>query len=129
MAIDEKFEMKNYTTILISALWSGKVDKYGYLAGEKILTSGQGYLIQQATFAYFPLIKTFEKQTKIIENKGKKQVEALQPLNSNSNSKSIADLFPKDILNKGDKYEILKIKIIGQRIIRNDLIYKTGNKK
>ena len=61
----------------ISALSSGKIDKYEYLTGEEILPSNQQQIIQQAKFAYSPLGKAFEKQTKIIDQ-GKKQVKAIQ---------------------------------------------------
>ena len=35
-------------------------------------------MIDQDKFTYFPLRKTFEKQTKVIKFQGKKRVEALQ---------------------------------------------------
>ena len=62
----------------ISALSSGKIDKYEYLTGEEILPSNQQQIIQQAKFTYSPLGKTFEKQIKTIEDQGKKQVKAIQ---------------------------------------------------
>ena len=43
----------------ISALSSGKIDKYEYLTGEKILPSNQQKIIEQAKFTYSPLGKTF----------------------------------------------------------------------
>ena len=46
----------------ISALSSGKIDKYGYLTGEEILPSDQSRLIEQAKFTYSPLGKAFEKK-------------------------------------------------------------------
>ena len=45
----------------ISALSSGKIHKYGYLAGEDILPSNQQQIIEQAKFTYSPLGKAFEK--------------------------------------------------------------------
>ena len=62
----------------ISALSSGKIDKYEYLIGEEILPSNQQQIIQQAKFSCYPLGKSFEKQTETIENQGKKQVKAIQ---------------------------------------------------
>ena len=50
----------------ISALSSGKIDKYEYLTGEEILPSNQQQIIQQAKFTYFPLGKAFEKQIKTV---------------------------------------------------------------
>ena len=62
----------------ISALSSGKIDKYEYLTGEEILPSNQQKIIEQAKFTYSPLGKAFEKQTKIIGDQGEKQTEAIQ---------------------------------------------------
>ena len=56
----------------ISALSSGKIDKYEYLTGEEILPSNQKQIIEHAIFDYSPLGKAFEKQTKTIENQGEK---------------------------------------------------------
>ena len=56
----------------ISALSSGKIDKYEYLPGEEILASNQKQIIKQAKFTYSPLRKAFEKQIKTIEDQGKK---------------------------------------------------------
>ena len=64
----------------ISALSSGKIDKYEYLTGEEILPSNQWQIIQQTKFTYSPLGKAFEKQTKTIEDQGKKQIDALADL-------------------------------------------------
>ena len=56
----------------ISALSSGKIDKFEYLTGEEILPSDQSRIIEQAKFTYSPLGKAFEKQIKAIEEQGKK---------------------------------------------------------
>ena len=77
---DEKLQYDiNRETAKISALSSGKIDKYEYLTGEEILPSNQQQIIEQATFTYYPLGKAFEKKKK------KKQIDAL------------ADLKPKEI--------------------------------
>ena len=47
----------------ISTLSSGKMDKYEYVTGEKMLPSNQRQIIKEAKSAYSPLGKTFEKQT------------------------------------------------------------------
>ena len=60
----------------ISALSSGKTEKYEYLTGEEILPSYQHQITEQAKFTYSPLGKAFEKQTKIIKDLGEKQIEA-----------------------------------------------------
>ena len=76
---DEKLQYDiNREAAKVSALSSGKIDKYEYLTGEEILPSNQQQIIQQAKFTYSPLRKAFEKQTKIIEDQGKNQVKAIQ---------------------------------------------------
>ena len=69
---DEKLQYDiNREAAKISALSSGKIDKYEYFIGEEILPSNQQQIIQQAKFSYSPLGKAFEKQTKTIEDQGK----------------------------------------------------------
>ena len=69
---DEKLQYDiNRETAKISALSSGKIDKYEYLTGEEILPSNQQQIIQQAKFTYSPLGKAFEKQIKTVEDQGK----------------------------------------------------------
>ena len=48
------------------------------LTVEKILPSKQQQVIEQAKFTYSQLGKAFEKQTKIIEDKGKNQISAIK---------------------------------------------------
>ena len=45
----------------ISALSSGRIDKYEYLNGGKILPSNQQQITEQAKFTYSPFKKAFEK--------------------------------------------------------------------
>ena len=69
---DEKLQYDiNREAPKISALSSGKIDKYEYLTGEEILPSNQQQIIQQAKFTYSPLGKPFEKQIKTIEDQEK----------------------------------------------------------
>ena len=76
---DEKLQYEiNREAAKISALSSGKLDKYEYLTGEEILPSNQQQIIQQAKFNYSPLGKAIEKQRKTIEDQGKEQVKAIQ---------------------------------------------------
>ena len=62
----------------ISALSSGKIDKYEYLTGEEILPSNQRQTLEQAKFTYSPLGEVFEKQIKTIKNQGEKQIKAIK---------------------------------------------------
>ena len=89
----------------ISALSTGKIDKYEYLTGEEILPSDQKRVIEQAKFAYSPLGKAFEKLTKTIEDQGVKQVEALKALKpvENQELESFEGLFPKHMRNDETK--------------------------
>ena len=70
---DEKLQYDiNRGTAEISALSSGKIDKYEYLTGEDIFPSNQQQIIEEAKFTYSPLGKAFEKQTKTIGDQKKK---------------------------------------------------------
>ena len=78
---DEKLQYDiNRKAAEISALSSGKIDKYEYLTGKEILPSNQQQIIAQAKFAYSPLGKAFEKQIKTIEDQGERQAEVLENL-------------------------------------------------
>ena len=76
---DEKLQYDiNREATKISALSSGKIDKYEYLTGEEILPSNQKQITGQAKLAYSPFGKAIEKQEKTIENPGEKQIKAIQ---------------------------------------------------
>ena len=122
---DEKLQYNiNRKAAEISALSSGKINKYEYLTGEDILPSNQHQIIEQARFTYSPLGKAFEKQIKTIEDQGKKQVEALNTLKSN-NQLTIEDVIPKNALNNDEaKKELDKIKEIEKNVDREKLIYE-----
>ena len=51
--------------------------------------------MEQARFTYSPLRKAFEKQTKIIEDKGQKQTDALESLKPKEQTKPIEEIFPE----------------------------------
>ena len=59
----------------ISVLLSGKIDKYRYLTGEKLLPSNQSRIIEQAKFTYSPLGKAFAKQIKQLKYKEKNKLK------------------------------------------------------
>ena len=76
---DEKLQYDiNREAAKISALSSGKIDKYEYLTGEEMLPSNQQQIIEQAKFTYSPLGIAFEEQAKTIDDQGKKQIEEIQ---------------------------------------------------
>ena len=95
---DEKLQYDiNREAAKISALSSGKIDKYEYPTGKEILPSDQSRIIEQAKFIYSPLNKAFEKQIKTIEDQGIKQVETLKALKPEESweLETIKELFPK----------------------------------
>ena len=136
---DEKLQYDiNREAAKISALLSGKIDKYEYLTGEEILPSNQQQIIQQAKFNYSPLGKAFEKQVKTIEDQGEKQVKAIQDnkklvkINKDDDYKDKLllsrgrEIF-KDIYNKKlDKIEELNNKIDYNAL--NYVVVGTGDK-
>ena len=76
---DEKLQYDiNREAANISALSSGKIDKYEYLTVEDILPSNQKQIIEQAKFTYSPLGKAFGKEIKTIEDQGERQIKAIQ---------------------------------------------------
>ena len=137
---DEKLQYDiNREAAKISALSSGKLDKYEYLTGEEILPSNQQQIIQQAKFNYSPLGKVFEKQIKTIKDQGNKQVKAIQDnyqlvnINKDYDYKNKLifskerEIF-KDIYNKRlDKIEEMNNKIdyddLEYVILSNDMAY------
>ena len=55
---DEKLQYDiNREAVKVSALSSGKIDKYEYLTGEEVLPFNQRQIIEQAKFTYSPLGK------------------------------------------------------------------------
>ena len=127
---DEKLQYDiNREAAKISALSSGKLDKYEYLTGEEILQSNQQQIIQQAKFNYSPLGKAIEKQIKTIEDQGEKQVIALESLKDyDKKLTSIKDIIPVENLNPEIINEIKRIEEIEKQIDRNKMVYKGTNK-
>ena len=73
---DQKLQYDiNRQATKISAILSGKIDKYEFLTGEEILPPDQRGVIEQARFAYSSLGKAFGKQTKTIEEQGKNRLK------------------------------------------------------
>ena len=117
---DEKLQYDiNREAAKISALSSGKLDKYEYLTGEEILPSKQQQIIQQAKFNYSPLGKALEKQVKTIKDQGEKQADALKT--SYKNLPSIKDFVPIEKFNPEIIAEI-------KRIDRDKMFYQSTNR-
>ena len=127
MIIDDKItdqKLQYHTNMLtISALSSDIIDKQ----------KQQGRVIEQAKFAYFPLGKSLENQTKTMEDQGGKQITAIESRTEKqllqTDQKSIAALFSKDILAEEALDKLIKIIKIEKEVNRDDLIFKTDNKK
>ena len=116
MTIDDqiKYEKLHYDVnreaVKISALSSGKFNKYEYLTGEEVLPSNKQQIIEQAKFEYFPLGKAFEKQIKTIQS-NKQQLISNDDYNNKLLISKEREIF-KDIYNKRlDKIEELNNKI------------------
>ena len=110
---DEKIQDDiNREAAKISALSPGKIHKFEYLTGEDILPSNQQQIIEQAKFTYSPLGKAFEKQIKTIEDKGQKQIDALESLK------------PKAITYYDDDYDDESLEQQKKKVIIN---YLTSN--
>ena len=119
---DEKLQYDiNREAAKISALSCLKIDKFEYLTGEELLRSNQR-LIEQAKFTYSPSGKAFGKQTKIIEEQGRKQIEAIT-----NQKERLAVLTNKD--DHKDNYEEIFEELVKERfdeieeLNQNDLLY------
>ena len=124
---DEKLQYDiNREAAKITALSSGKIDKYEYLTGEEILPSNQQQIIQQAKFNYSPLEKALEKQRKTIEDQGEKQVDALKT--SYKKLPSIKDFVPIEKFNLEIINEIKRIKEIEKNVDRDEMVYKSTSR-
>ena len=127
---DEKLQYDiNRQAAKISALSSGKIDKYEYLTGEEILPSNQQQIIQQAKFNYSLLEKAIEKQIKTIEDQGEKQIKAIQDNKkqlTNTKEVAIKNIVPENILNDEAKKETEKISEIEKTVDREKLVYRAS---
>ena len=124
---DEKLQYDiDREAVKISALSSGKIHKYEYLTGEDIFPSNQQQIIEQAKITYSPLGKAFEKQIKTIEDRGKKQVDALKNLKPIKQSKAITyDDDDNDDDDVDDESLEQKKKLITKYLMRNLMRYKS----
>ena len=119
---DEKLQYGiNREAAKISALSSGKLDKYEYLTGEEILQSNQQQIIQQTKFNYSPLGKAIEKHL-TIKDQGEKQVVALKT--SYKKLPSIKDFVPTEKFNPEIIAEIKRIEEIEKNVDRDKMVYE-----
>ena len=127
---DEKLQYDiNREAAKISALSSGKLDKYEYLTGEEIFPSNQQQIIQQAKFHYSPLGKAIEKQIKTIKDQGETKVDALESLKPpDKKLPPIKDFVPIENLNTEIINEMKRIEEIEKKVDRNKMFYKRSNK-
>ena len=86
----------------VSASFSGKIDKYEYLAGVEIIPFNQKQILEQAKFSYSLLSKALEKQTKTAENQIKNVIKCNALVKKYDDAKNNSDLFlkQKEIFNK-----------------------------
>ena len=138
MKVNNKIEDKklqyyfNKEAEKVSALSSGNIDKYEYLTSEEVLPFHQSRIMEKSKFTYFPLGKALGKQTKRIEYQGEKQIRAIKYRLKNNfwtDQKSIASFFSKDFFTEEGIYKLNKIVEIEQKVNRDNLIYKAGDKK
>ena len=105
----------------ISPLSFGKIGKYEYLTDEEILHPDQRRAIEQAKFAYSPLGKAFEKQTKTIKEQRKKQIDAIADQN-----KRLETLTNKD--DHKSIYEKIINRVVKERFDEiKELTYEMGH--
>ena len=92
------------------------------------MPSNQQQIIEQAKFTYSPLGKTFEKQTKTIEDQGKKEIDALEYLKtSDKQLPSIKDFISKERLNPEIANETERIEEKEREADRSKMVYKASN--
>ena len=121
---DEKLQYDiNRETAKISALSSGKIDKYEFLTGEEILPSNQQQIIQQAKFNYSSLEKALEKQRKTIEDQGEKQADALKT--SYKKLPSVKDFVPTEKFNPEIIAAIKRIEEIEKNGDSDKMVYES----
>ena len=116
----------------ISALSSGKINKYEYLTGNETLASNQQQIIEQVKFNYSLLGKAFEKQIKTIEDQREKQIKSMQNQGPIKTIKKYAFddedspliLKQKEIFNALADKRIKEINELNEKVNYDDLINK-----
>ena len=96
---DQKLQYDiNREATKISAILSGKIDKYEFLTGEVILPPDQRGVIEQARFAYSSLGKAFGKQAKTIEEQvgNRQKLQKFQIQKKIKNKSQLKEFFQKN---------------------------------
>ena len=136
MTVEDHIEKLQYDinreAAKISALLSGKIDKYEYVTGEEILPSNQQQVIEQAKFTYSPLGKAFEKQRSgktnqisAIKDSGKQIIESKEGAKNDFDidRSGVSHEKQKKIFNRLVKQRALEFSDIKNKIDLNDLVY------
>ena len=106
----------------ISAVSSGKTDKYEHLTGEEILPFNQRQIIEQAKFTYSNLEKYLKKPPE-------KQVGAIKSLDifiKKVELKRIKSIFPQNLMNDLICTKLKEIFKLQDIIKKDDLNYKSN---
>ena len=99
--------------------------KNEFYKGKEILPSDQSRLTQLSSFTCYPLRKHL-KNRQTIEEKGKKQVETLEIVKSDTQNFTIKDVIPENIVTEEAKHELNKTKEIEKTVRRGNLVYRTN---
>ena len=123
---DEKLQYDiNRQAAKVSALSSGKVDKYEYCADEEILPSDQKRVKEQAKFTYYPPVKHLKNKQKQLRFKEKKALEKheKQQFKSRSEKESLIHVKQTEIFEEFFNKGIDEIQNLSKQIDFNKLTY------
>ena len=99
--------------------------KNEFYKGKEILPSDQSRSKQLSSFTCYPLRKHLKKR-QTIEEKGKKQVETLEIVKSDTQNFTIKDVILENIVTEEAKHELKKTKEIEKTVPRGNLVYRTN---
>ena len=129
---DEKLPYDvNRKAAKVSALYTGKIDKYEYLTGKQILPSNIQQIIEQIKFTYSPLGKGFGRQIKTTQDQRERGGDILKDLKGYN--KQLANDYEDKLLISNDR-EIFKniynkrldkIEELTEKIGDNNLVFIT----
>ena len=108
----------------ISALSSGKIDKYEYLTGKEILPFNRRQIVEQAKFSYSPFRKSFSKTNRKMVG----AIESLDFSNKKDELKKIEGIFPQSFMNDLIRPTLKEIVKLQDIIKKGDLNYQNEEK-